>query len=179
MSTARTGRMTSGIAAVVAAAAVLILLSVFMPSFSYASSTCSIQIDGVTIPSDADPIVEDGTTLVPIGVISGYLGGTSDWNSQTETATVKNGDVTIVMTIGSTTATVNGEKKTLTLAPRITTVNEQGRRKDYGSAAIHRRGFRLRCGLGCGYENGSDQYDRCIGGAGGGADGRTVRGTVR
>ena len=126
MSTARTGRMTSGIAAVVAAAAVLILLSVFMPSFSYASSTCSIQIDGVTIPSDADPIVEDGTTLVPIGVISGYLGGTSDWNSQTETATVKNGDVTIVMTIGSTTATVNGEKKTLTLAPRITTVNEQG-----------------------------------------------------
>ncbi len=126
MNTARTGRMTSGIAAAVAAAAVLILLSVFLPSVSYASSTCSIQVDGVTIPSDAEPIVEEGTTLVPIGVISDYLGGTSDWNSQTETATVKNGDVTIVMTIGSTTATVNGEAKTLTLAPRIVTVNEQG-----------------------------------------------------
>lgn len=125
MNTARTGRITSGITAAVAAAAVLILLSVLIPSFSYAS-TCSIQVDGTVVPSDADPIVEDGTTLVPIGVISDYLGGTSGWDSETQTATVENGDVRIVLTIGSSTATVNGEKKTLTLAPRIVTVNDQG-----------------------------------------------------
>ena len=125
MNTARTGRITSGITAAVAAAAVLILLSVLIPSFSYAS-TCSIQVDGTVIPSDADPIVEDGTTLVPIGVISDYLGGTSEWDSETQTATVENGDVRIVLTIGSSTATVNGEKKTLTLTPRIVTVNDQG-----------------------------------------------------
>ena len=70
MKTARAGRMTSAVAAAVAA---LMLLAVFFPSVGYAAtdpmSTCTIKVDGVTIKTDADPIVENGTTLVPIGVV--------------------------------------------------------------------------------------------------------------
>lgn len=127
MKTARAGRMTSAVAAAVAA---LMLLAVFFPSVGYAAtdpmSTCTIKVDGVTIKTDADPIVENGTTLVPIGVVVDYLGGTSDWDSQSRKATLKHGATTVVLTIGSTTATVNGVTKTLSLAPRIVTVNQQG-----------------------------------------------------
>lgn len=78
------------------------------------------------IESDAAPIIENNTTLVPIAVIADYLGGTSSWDQEAQQATIKNGNTTVVLTNRSKNATVNGISYTLTTAPRIVTVDADG-----------------------------------------------------
>lgn len=121
MRTERAGRLLW----MITLTAVMILLTVCLPIHAQAA-TCTIKINGETIQSDAAPIIENNTTLVPIAVIADYLGGTSSWEQSTKTATIKNGDTTVALTIGSKTASVNGEKKTLTVAPKLVTVNQHG-----------------------------------------------------
>lgn len=121
MKTERAERLLFAIASVIVA---LMLLTCLASNAEAAS--CSIKIDGVVIESDAAPIIENNTTLVPIAVIADYLGGTSSWNQEKQQATIVNGNVTVVLTNKSTTATVNGVKHTLLAAPQIVTVNADG-----------------------------------------------------
>ena len=110
-----------------AAATAIVMISALASIANIAeASTCSIKIDGKIISSDASPYVKNNTTMVPIAVITNYLGGTSSWNQSDRTATIVNGDKTVVVKIGSTTATVNGVKSTLSVAPEIVTVDRNG-----------------------------------------------------
>ncbi len=123
MKTERAGRLIYIIASTIIA---LMLMTSMVSHAASASSTCSIKIDGTVIATDAAPIVENGTTLVPIAVIVDYLGGISSWDQAAQKATIKNGSTTVVLTIGSKTASINGASKTLLTAPRIVTVNSDG-----------------------------------------------------
>ncbi len=69
------------------------------------------------------PFIENERTLVPVRVISEGLGASVEWNDSLKAVTIKQGDTTISMKIGSTEYTVNDEKKTLEAAPVI--VNER------------------------------------------------------
>ena len=51
--------------------------------------------------------------------ITETFGATVDWAEDTQTLTITKDETTIVMQIGSTTALVNGEEKTLDTAPSI------------------------------------------------------------
>ena len=69
------------------------------------------------------PVVVDERTLVPVRAIIEAVGGTVDWDQDTETATLAyNGDV-IRLTIGSTTAYLNDEASELDVTPVI--INER------------------------------------------------------
>lgn len=68
---------------------------------------------------DQPPVIENGTTLVPFRFIGEALGATIGWNSANRTVSYVFGNLNIVLRIGSTTATVNGVEKTLTVAPKI------------------------------------------------------------
>lgn len=121
MKTERAERLLCMIASVIIALMLFTCLAV-----NAEASSCSIKIDGVIIKSDAAPIIENNTTLVPIAVIADYLGGTSSWNQEAQQATIKNGNTTVILTNRSKNATVNGVPYTLTTAPKIVKVNASG-----------------------------------------------------
>lgn len=65
------------------------------------------------------PVIENGRTLVPIRSIIEAMGGSVEWNSDTQTASLSYDNNSIELVIGSTTAVLNGENKTLDTAPAI------------------------------------------------------------
>jgi len=79
----------------------------------------SMQVNGMPVAMDAAPFIKDGRTLLPIRALIETLGGTVQWNAQTKTATVALGSRTMVLTVGSTKALVNGSPVTLDVAPMI------------------------------------------------------------
>ena len=87
-------------------------------SFNVGSSM--ININGEEVEVEMPYIVGVGVTLVPIRVISESFGAEVKWDGDTKTVTVIDGETTIVVTVGSKTATVNGEEKELEEAPELT-----------------------------------------------------------
>ena len=82
-------------------------------------TTPTIVIDSRTIDSDTAPFIVDGTTLVPLRVISENMGASVDWNGETRKVTVKKGNTNIQLGIDDNLAYVNGDALTIALAPRI------------------------------------------------------------
>jgi hypothetical protein len=92
------------------------------PSSIYAVLTIGstdMEVNGMTRKMDAAPFIKDGRTLLPIRALIEALGGSVQWNASTRTATVMLGSRTVALTIGSTTALVNGKLITLDVAPMI------------------------------------------------------------
>lgn len=78
-----------------------------------------VSLDGRTLSLSADPVIANNRTLVPYASLVSALGGKAEWNAQSKTVTATSGDVTVKLTIGSRTATVNGQSVTLDAAPVI------------------------------------------------------------
>ncbi|MBA4365361.1 MAG: hypothetical protein C0398_05070 [Coprothermobacter sp.] len=81
--------------------------------------SADMEVNGLTRRLDAAPFIKDGRTLLPIRALIEALGGSVQWNPSTKTATVALGSRTVALTIGSTTALVNGTPITLDVAPMI------------------------------------------------------------
>lgn len=96
--------------------AVMLMLAV-APS-AFAAGEITIQIDGQTISSDTSPVVVNGTTLVPLRVVTENLGASVSWNQAKKQATIKTAAYTVVFTIGAKNYTVNGKTMTLTVPPQ-------------------------------------------------------------
>ena len=97
---------------------VVILCLAFVPA-ALAADPITLKIDGVVVKPTEAPVIENGTTLVPVRFITETLGATVDWDANTRKATIKSAAYDIVFTIGSTSYTVNGSGKTLLAAPKI------------------------------------------------------------
>lgn len=65
------------------------------------------------------PVIRNERTLVPIRAIIESMGGTVDWEQETQTATLNYGDDEIQLVIDSETAYFNGTANTLDSAPTI------------------------------------------------------------
>lgn len=78
-----------------------------------------LKINGENIEVEKPYIAGEGTTLVPIRVISEAFGADVGWESGTKTVTVDYNDNTITLQIGSKTAAVNGSAETLEEAPQL------------------------------------------------------------
>ena len=69
-----------------------------------------VMVNGVNIPFDTQPYIENGSVFVPIRFVSEALNADSiSWNQNTKTANVKAGSKDIAVTIGSDIAVVNGQ----------------------------------------------------------------------
>lgn len=79
----------------------------------------TVVLDGTTISFDAKPVVENGTTLVPLRAIFEALGATVEWDEHTKTVVSKLGETTVTLTINSKTAYKNGNSFSLLAAPQI------------------------------------------------------------
>lgn len=76
-------------------------------------SSLKLTIDGVPVKTDSAPVNVNGRILVPMRAMFEAMGAIVQWNPATQTATATKDGTRIEMTIGSTTAYVNGAPKTL------------------------------------------------------------------
>ena len=82
-----------------------------------------MTVNGIDMPVDEQgtvPVIVNGRTLLPVRAVVEQMGGTVDWNGETQEVTLIYGEDEIKLTIGSTEALLNGEKQTLDVAPTVT-----------------------------------------------------------
>ncbi|ABO51609.1 copper amine oxidase domain protein [Desulforamulus reducens MI-1] len=68
---------------------------------------------------DVAPVLDNGRTLVPMRKIFERLGADIDWNAQSQTVTATKGEVKIELTLGKTTAVVNGKNIKLDVPAKL------------------------------------------------------------
>lgn len=83
------------------------------------SSDFVVNNDVVTV-EDSAPYVAKDRTFVPFRALGEAIGAEVVWDNDARTVTYTLGKTEIVMTIGETSYTVNGEEKTMDVAPEIT-----------------------------------------------------------
>jgi len=76
-----------------------------------------VLLDGVELSFDVPPQTVGGRTLVPLRTIFEALGAEIEWDSASRTVTASDGKIEVILTIGSTTPTVNG---------RVVTIDQPG-----------------------------------------------------
>lgn len=65
------------------------------------------------------PVVEKGSTLVPVRFVSEALGAKVDWDEKTKTVTLSMAGTKIEFIIGQSKMTINGEEIELPVAPKV------------------------------------------------------------
>ena len=68
---------------------------------------------------DQEPVIENGTTLIPIRAVAEALGFVVTWDGESKKATLAKDYYSIELTIGSTVAKTSNGEKTLSAAPKI------------------------------------------------------------
>ncbi|MCC8135948.1 MAG: copper amine oxidase N-terminal domain-containing protein [Ruminococcus sp.] len=65
------------------------------------------------------PVIENGTTLIPIRFLFEQMGAEVDWDSDTQTASISDDDTVISFSIDNTTAKVNGKSAEMTVSAQL------------------------------------------------------------
>ncbi len=73
----------------------------------------SVNINGEEMNFDQPAVLMNYRTMVPVRGVFEKVGASLTWNNTTKTAVIKKDDTVVSMTVGKSTATVNGETKTL------------------------------------------------------------------
>jgi hypothetical protein len=68
------------------------------------------------------PVIQNGRTLVPVAAIIQALGGEVSWDAVARTVAITMGDKELVLTIGSSTARVNGTSTPVDADPKVVPV---------------------------------------------------------
>ncbi len=79
----------------------------------------TIEINGLVIEFDQQPVIIDGRTLVPLRAIFEALGASVDWNGNTKTVTARKNDTEIKLTVGENVFYKNGEEIALDVPAMI------------------------------------------------------------
>ncbi len=79
----------------------------------------NVVLNGNKLSFDVSPIIENGRTLVPLRTIFEALGATVSWDEDSQTVTAVKGLNTIILQIGSATATKNGQVVNLDIPGKI------------------------------------------------------------
>ncbi len=85
----------------------------------FASSEIAVYVDGTQVSYPTAPVIQNGSTLVPLRQTFQALGSSVDWDSSTQTITADKGDTNIVLTIGNNTAYKNDSSFNVSVAPQI------------------------------------------------------------
>lgn len=79
-----------------------------------------LYLDGQPLELDVPPEVRDGRTMVPIRAVAEALGADVGWDQEAQEIQMTRAGVTVTMTLNSTSATVNGQKVEMDVAPYAT-----------------------------------------------------------
>jgi hypothetical protein len=98
-------------------AALPLALALVLPASASAQSAVSVFVNGQRMSFDQPPVVQNGRVFVPLRGVFEQLGASVVYNNGQINATGKGR--TISLTIGSTTAVVNGQQQILDVAPFV------------------------------------------------------------
>lgn len=105
---------------------VALLLIVVTAAFgvsALAKNEVTVNFKGEKMGFDVSPFIENDATLMPVRAIFEASGASVNWDSETKTVLIidsKNDEQKfIILQIGNTDAFVDGEKKSLSVAPKI------------------------------------------------------------
>lgn len=79
----------------------------------------NVMLDNSKVNFLSDPVIENGTTLVPMRQIFEAIGAKIEWNQASKQVTATLNNNSIVLTAGSNTAQLNGSNINLGTAPKI------------------------------------------------------------
>ncbi len=82
-------------------------------------STVSIYLDGRQLQPETEPMLVDGTLLVPMRGLFEAQGAKLSWDAASKTVTAKKGETELIYRIGEQTAQLNGQAMGLTVPGRI------------------------------------------------------------
>jgi phosphate transport system substrate-binding protein len=127
------------------AAALLVMVSLTL-GHALMAADITLIIDGVRQNPDVAPIVDSGTTLVPLRLISETIGADVNWDSAKQQATIDTAGYTVVFSVGQASYTVNGAAKALpagvpklvdgrTMVPIRAFAESIGAKVDYNASA--------------------------------------------
>ncbi len=97
-------------------------LSASIPQFmtvNHEPNNIQVYIGGEKQSYEQPPVNSNGNVLVPLRAIFESLGATVEWNSTTQTVTATREGRTVILTIGSKTAYINGVAVTLSAEPQL------------------------------------------------------------
>ncbi len=109
----------NGDSALAASAEQILTLQIGNPQMTVNGEEREIDPGRGTVPV----LVNDARTLLPVRAVIEAVGGTVEWEENTNTAVLTYGNDVIRLTIDSTTAYLNGAAQTLDVAP--TTINDR------------------------------------------------------
>ncbi|HTA40000.1 MAG TPA: copper amine oxidase N-terminal domain-containing protein [Candidatus Acidoferrales bacterium] len=98
-------------------AALPLALALVLPASAPAQSAVSVFVNGQRMSFDQPPVVQSGRVFVPLRGVFEQLGASVVYNNGQINATGRGR--TIALTIGSTTAVVNGQQQILDVAPFV------------------------------------------------------------
>ena len=78
-----------------------------------------LYVDGSALQTDAPPVIASGRTLVPLRAIFEALDAQVQWDPATQTANAQKGSQSVQVTVGQTTAYVNGQAHTLDVPAQL------------------------------------------------------------
>ncbi len=97
-----------------------------IPFAKFLSTVITLQIgntkayvNGEMFSLDAAPFINDGRTMIPLRFISESFNAKVLWNNSIQKITIQDGDIKIILTIGSKEMFVNQEKILLDSPPLI------------------------------------------------------------
>ena len=100
-------------------ALLILLMFSFFSNSAIAADNIKLEVNGEIVYPHVAPVIEKGTTLVPLRIVSENLGATVIWDAQTQGISIKKDNNNIQLTIGKKTVYVNQKERTVLLAPRI------------------------------------------------------------
>ena len=101
----------------------ILMIAIMNSTTVFASQIIPVYFDSQPMNLSENPIIENGTTLVPFRSIFEALGFNVEWDATTQTVRGYNDEVDILLELGNTLATVNGESNQLLVAPKIVNGN--------------------------------------------------------
>ena len=105
--------------AVVILASLLLAAGLGCPC-AVSASSYGVTVDGVAVYfSDQAPYEKDGRIMVPVRAPMEALGAVVAWDAANQAVTLTRNGITAVFTVGQTTYTVNGQVKTMDVAPEV------------------------------------------------------------
>lgn len=84
-----------------------------------AGEDITLKLDGSVVQTEVPPIIISGRTMTPAKFLFEAMGGKVEWIAETRQVKVALNDTSVLLTINSNTAQVNGQTKTMDVAPII------------------------------------------------------------
>ncbi len=98
----------------------VLLLTLCFTATAFANDgDIKVYLDGNPLKVTTAPVIENGTTLVPMRSIFEALGVSVDWDSATKTIIGRGNRIIIELTVGQNKARVNGAEKQLAVPAKI------------------------------------------------------------